>query len=306
MGEKEVAKPAKAGTTHHFWSVSVIKTLAFVVVLFLPQAVAADITTTLELMQKEVLAQSGVEGAFIDGERSALKVVMDDGTELTFSPDNLDRTLSGLDTEEERRVEVTRFVASLFGMPSPEEPKLSDATLAQVLPVVSVEGMFGDIIASNPDASPLVEEPLVLGLSIYYVLDYQETLSYLTRADLTQSGYPADLISKIARENLSKKSRDLAVAPVSDNPWIGMVTLDGTYEGSLMVIPEVWRDLEVEHGSLGLVYPGRGLVFVFNAESEDAREIVSVYLKGEMPNMPYPITEQMYEWAGDRWLPINP
>jgi len=285
--------------------ISLLKALLLIAAFQFPAAAKAEVFTTLDMMQEAALARDDIKEAIIDSETKALMVIRADGLELIFYPDNLDRVLSSLATEDERRAEVARFVAQLINI-ADEDAQPAEPHPQQVLPVVSVANLYGEVTTSMPDSPPLLEEPFALGLSVYYAIDGNDTLSYLTSDDLVTLDRSETELFEIAKDNLRRKAVDMTLETLSEDPWIAAIILDSVYEGSLLTLPEIWDGLAEKHSRLGLIYPGRGTMFVFDADAPEARAVMSEYLVSEMPRMPYPVSEVMFMWSGTGWVVLSP
>ncbi|WP_333816723.1 hypothetical protein [Tabrizicola sp.] len=249
-------------------------------------------------MQEAARSHAEVKNAVIDVEGKSLKIAMNDGHELTLYPDNIEAHISSLSSRQQRLDEVQHHISILLENPLSEAPLLVD----ELLPAIREQNLFSDILAANPDSAPLVQEPIAPGLSIYYVISESELLRYLTTGDLKRSGLSENRLSESAFGNLRNRATKMEIVALSEDPWIATFVMDGVNEGALMALPEIWEDLSAKRGSIGLIYPSRGSIFVFDANSSPAREIVLAYLRQEEGSSAYPVSNQMYEWSEGGWV----
>ncbi|MGL4235112.1 hypothetical protein [Tabrizicola sp.] len=271
---------------------------AALVAMMLSAPVAqAEIMDTLERMREVALTLPGVASAEIDTSERVLKVVMQDGVESTFSPDNLDRTLATIDNAAAQDAAIAEFMTQTttsldqFGT-------LNASVLPQVRPVVTTTDY-----ATSPDGAALgmwnVE--IAPGLSEYLVIDSPTSVSYVTLDMIAESGLEIEAIREQARENLRKLVESAEAYTFPDEPRLAGLILDGFYECSVMLLPEVWTRLAEGHEGVIASCPARGELMFVAAEHTDVRAAMLSYNQEAVATRPYPVSAELYLWTGSAW-----
>lgn len=266
----------------------------------------AEVQDTLGRMQVAVVAMPEVRSAQVDWADLSLTVVRQDGTELVLYPDNLDLTLKGLTNAADQEAAIVAHVMAALGDVSDDATGLTPESLPKLLPVIGPEDLYAQFARRADTADPLVTQPWLPGLAIYLVIDAETSLSYLTTVNLAETRHPADALFARALANLSERAPWARVQEVSADPWIGILLLDGTYEGSLLLVPEIWNDLAEKHGQIGAAHPARGVVLLFDADDIRAHGTVAAFLRDELGDVPYPVSNELLVWDAGRWMPLPP
>lgn len=238
---------------------------------------------------------------YIIAKSNAVIVVLSDGTEATFSSDNLDLTLADLSTDRARIEAVRRFVEVTFEATRGKAEGVHGLDLSRVLPIINLAGLYNEILESNPDAGRLIQERLLHALTVYFVVSAAESYSYLTTIDLERSSLSFETVSKAAKDNMEKLAKSARIVVLSEQPWVAIVQLDGIYEGGLLALPDFWNDLEEAYGSLGVIYPSRGALLVFDASDPKAKTKVLDFIESYLASDPYPISRVMLKWEKNSW-----
>ena len=283
-----------------------VRILPIFMTLALAPPAWAEVQDTLGRMQSALLAMPEVRSAEIDWTNLSLIVVRQDGTDLILYPDNLDLTLQDLANPTDQEAAIAAHVAAAVEDLPSDTIELTPESLSKLLPVIGPEDLYAQIISKAASAEPLVTQPWMPGLTIYLVIDADTSLTYVTKGALAETEHQADALFARAIANLAEKAASAQVEDVSANPWMGLLLLDGTYEGSLLLAPEIWNDLAEKHGRIGAAYPARGVVLLFDADDALARKTVEGFLRDEMDDMPYPVGDQLIVWNAGRWMPLPP
>jgi hypothetical protein len=263
--------------------------------LLAASAAGADIADTLQRIAQAALTVDGVMTAEVQADRDQVAVTLQSGTTVTLYGGNLDAVLGGLTSEAERSAAVRDFVAVLAAVDTPA----AGVDLARVMPVVAGPGLDAG------DGAPAMDEtPFAPGLALYHVVDDVDSVDYLTVADLNDAGLTAEAVAGAALQNLSAYAGNATVEVITQDPWVAFVTLDNFYEGSLLALPVFWDGLAAEHGRIGVAYPARGVVFVFDAGNPLGVDFVAGPLLDHVRDNPYPVSQTLLEWAGRRWVEL--
>lgn len=271
-----------------------------VAVLFVGTGVQADIMDTLQRMQKIAVTLPGVSAAQIDTGARVLVVTVEGGATYTVSPDNLDLTLETLGDEADKVQAVVEFMSKISE--APDLPQSLDSSLQSILPVVT-----STELARAPGASDLGiwHSELAPGLSEFLVFDAADSVNYVTQSQIDDSTLGLDEIRDKARQNLRGRAASKLLEEYSASPWVAGLLLDGFYECSLMLLPEIWSDLTKKVGEVAVSCPARGELLIVKSEDGLARATVGAYALDAVKTHPYPASEFLYVWqeAGWRLLP---
>ncbi len=90
-------------------------------------------------------------------------------------------------------------------------------------------------------------------------------------------------------------------------PGLGMVTMGGDYESSLLVIPQFWRALVPQlgfHGPVIVAVPNKDVVMLADGSSSEAvgklrAQAVNSYTSGS-----YPVTASLVQWIDPGWREV--
>lgn len=267
-----------------------------VVTLALPAQ--AEVMDTLARMQAAAAARGDVVEAVIDEADLSVKVTMAGGNTVTMSPDNLDRVLEGLASDAEKDAEVAAFVGQMGSWQGNEGPKVTDQTLADMRLVVAASDLYSgtetaDIKLWRGDIAP--------GLAEYLVLDSAGSVSYLSSADVGDSGLSGEALRAKAAEALAAMRPRIKIEVLSEAPWIAGIVLDGFYECSLMALPQLWDDLAAQYGPIAAACPARGQLYVFGREDAEAVGLMRGFIDDKVAEFSYPVSTALYGWEGTGW-----
>jgi hypothetical protein len=252
---------------------------------------------TLERMRLIALTIPGVKSAKIDAAEMMLHVSTTDGLDYSVAPNNLDLTLAGLDDEDEKNTAVIEFMARIADASElPEE--LNAADLPFIMAVVTTTDL-----AAAPGASDfgIWYSEIAPGLSEFLVIDSPESVSYITMDQIQKSRFSVERLSEQARQNLRKLAPNLTIEEYSSEPWVAGMLLDGFYECSLMLLPEIWSTLATSRGRIAASCPARGELLIFLESDHRAQESVGAYGIEAVATKPYPGSAFLYVWTGSGW-----
>jgi uncharacterized protein YtpQ (UPF0354 family) len=270
--------------------------LVFVATLVAATGVQAEIMDTLERMRRVALTMSSVSTAEIDASEKVLVLSDLDGNESTLSPDNLDLMLQAISDEVEREQAVRDFMTRV--VKTPDQPVKLDASLPSLYPVVT-----STELAKAPGAEDLGmwHAEIAPGLSEFLVVDAPDSVSYVTQAQLDDSAIGLDDLRDRARQNLRRLAETRSFQEYSDSPWVAGYILDGFYDCSLMLLPEIWSDLSARVGELAVGCPVRGELLVVSSTDQWAIESVHAYGREAFETRAYPASPFLYLWTETGW-----
>ncbi len=206
--------------------------------------------------------------------------------------DNLHPRLQNAETDTERQAILDNFVATIQGMfDSP-----TTLSKARILPVIRHASF-----ATNTDAMQLVSRPFLADMRVFYVQDLPTHLAYLNDTDLKTLGLtPVDL-HKLAVQNATK----MQWHPRIEGNGIFLPILDGTFESSLLLVPEFWSHLDVELGTIGAIIAARDVVIFTDIETPGMLQKMEDLTAKNQDNMQYPISRAPIKWNGRSWETIR-
>ena len=155
-----------------------------------------------------------------DGERFTLEVETDAGRGGTLNLRNLYEDYRAA-TPGNRPASIARLVQSMDG--TRFAPESFAAVRERLLPVVR-EGLYFDWSERMPGRSPIVHRPLTELLDVGLVIDHEENIAFVSRADLDRWSESWEALWPIAIANLERKSTEAFESPspgVYVSPWRG-------------------------------------------------------------------------------------
>jgi uncharacterized protein YtpQ (UPF0354 family) len=199
----------------------------------------------------------GGVGYRITGPRD-VELSLPDGTQGQLGLDNLAARVAMSEGDDRvRAVEefadaVAESVARSLGTSDAPEPGVES-----LVPLVRDAGF----VASAP-AGPeggLVAEPLVADLYVVYAFDMPRTLRYVMREDLARLGLvPGPALRERALDNLRDRLEE--IEEHGDDAY-GMLVAGGVFEASLLLVDDLWDELEpTVEGELVVTVPARDVL----------------------------------------------
>lgn len=176
----------------------------------------------------------------------------------------------------------------------------ADASRDKILPVIKDDGYVDEMLHSlrkrGTDTSKfeILFDRLCDGLLITYAIDTPHSLRYLRSDDLVSVGVERPQLQYLAMENLRLKTHTLQW---HDNDGIYLGTLDGTYEASLLLLPEVFEEVARNgSGRLVLAVPSRDVVLVCDADCPSAVERIQLLAQGLHQQAAYAVSPHIFHW----------
>ena len=157
----------------------------------------------------------------------------------------------------------------------------------------------GNPVSLSESDSPVLVD-LKNGLVVAYVVDDGQAFSYIQHLHLTEAGIEISQLHEYGLSNL----RQIAAEQLQVREYgpIYTVFLDGNFEASLILVPELW-DKGLAHlvrGEFIAALPARDvLAFCDLSSSEGIAELKKVVLR--VAGEDHLLTSSLYWWMGSHW-----
>jgi hypothetical protein len=164
---------------------------------------------------------------------------------------------------------------------------------ANTFPVLRPAAMFTPAVLA---ALPHKDFPD--GLVEAWVVDTAGYLTYLDAGALAETGQDLPTVEARALDNLSAKAAGATWTPLQN---VQALALDGVYESSVLLLPQVWMALDAKIGTVVVAVPTRDVVLL--ADGDDAAQVATLraivrQVRGKYPN---PVTDTLLRWDGAGW-----
>ena len=196
---------------------------------------------------------------------------------------------------------LDRYVASLVETFDQEDEQLS---IANIVPVVKDSGWLDEAIGAafegrNEEAPEYYHEPLVSGLTIIYAEDTPTNIRYIEKDAIADAGADIQGIPAQAVDNLLAKLPGISI---EGGGGLYMVTADGTYEASLLLVDELWtpENFAVD-GEIVVALPARDVLLVAGTNGAQQLEKLIALSTQVYTESPYYLTQNLYVRRDGRW-----
>jgi uncharacterized protein YtpQ (UPF0354 family) len=213
-----------------------------------------------------------------------------------FFPDNLHRSLLAADTDADRQATLDSFVKGLIAVRH-QASEDTAMNLSSIFPLVRDVSVFDNI---GKDSIPMRE--IFGNLVVYWVEDSETSTRSITFDRLKQAGISETDMAKIALDNLRARAGTLQFASVGP---FKMLILDGYYESSLILLPEIWEKLDTTLGRVTVAVMARDVVIIADADVPGQLGILQGYVDQEFPTLPYSITDVLLVHQKDGWTVLK-
>lgn len=228
-----------------------------------------------------------------------LKVIDADDNETSFFLGNAYEIY--LQDEESLDDVIAIYVASLEETITHESSTL---LVENVVPIVKDDAWAAEVAASLRASGAESEiqyfvEPLAEGLDVFYAEDTPSNIRYLDKQLLLDAGVEIETIRQQAVDNL------LAILPdieVHGSDGLFMITADGNYEASLLLVNEIWTPLNFDiRGDIVISIPARDMLLVSGSENtEELAQMIEI-IDEIYSESPYHLTRELYVRRDDKW-----
>jgi len=129
-------------------------------------------------------------------------------------------------------------------------------------------------------------------LMVVYAEDLPSQLRYLGGADLEGTGVTQEELPQLAASNLM---RLLPEWEIHGHDGFYMVTAGGTFEASLIAVPEFWEKAALEvQGDYVVGVPARDLLLVTGSENPADVDRLKAMVKERFPGLSYPLVTDLF------------
>lgn len=170
-------------------------------------------------------------------------------------------------------------------------------SLESILPVVKNKRFIKNLEGLNfQAASQQVHESYNTELDIFYVIDTEHSIRYLTKADLDKLDLSPEELKVISMQNLDQ----LEVKCHGEDGYY-MLTAGGTYESSSILLDIWYKDNFAVEGDIIIAIPSRDVVLVTG--SKDSANLHKMYdaVKEISETGNYLVSDKLFELKGDRF-----
>jgi uncharacterized protein YtpQ (UPF0354 family) len=151
------------------------------------------------------------------------------------------------------------------------------------------------------DGEPPIADVLVASLVVVYAFDRDDRFHLLARADLDRLGVDQAHVATAARDNLLDRLDDLEILERPDG--CGMVRLDGNLDASVLLVPELWADIEKILGKVVLVaVPARDVVLFCGAGGTSEKRALEAARDRALAVGNRRITADLLRFSAGSWL----
>ena len=141
-------------------------------------------------------------------------------------------------------------------------------------------------------------------LLIAYLVDTGNAFEYIQYRDLETDSVTESQLHQNAIQNLAAvaASGNLRVAPHGN---IFAVLLDGNFEGSMILLDELWDDSfrQFVQGNYLIALPTRDVLAFCDASSDDGRNELLELINRLKDSEDHPLTQQLYVRKDNKWIP---
>lgn len=252
---------------------------------------ANTLNDTMRLMARAYLATPQIIDAKIDYTKKSVTFVTDTGQTFTSYPDNLHAILQNAGSDTQRQDLLDENVTN--GLASISEAITSDGVdIERLLPALRPER-----IARLGDRPPL-SVPFVGHVSIFVTEDMPHGISFLTQADLDQLSLTQDALFEAAMANMYAQNWQ---PEFLGGDGLYMLRLDGNNEAALLLMPEIWQQLDAQMKDVVAVVIARDLVLVADTGVDGALTRLHDALLQKADTVSYAISNQLLIWREDHW-----
>lgn len=148
----------------------------------------------------------------------------------------------------------------------------------------------------NLDAR-LLKRPLVDGLFAIVAIDGAKSIRFVAGQDVTKYHISEKEFFDTAIANLTAKSSTAQFEAIGS---LQAITLDGTYEVSLLLVPDFWTRVEqAVGGDFVVAIPARGALFV--APANDVAAVATLRAAARNLKLAYPLTQKLLRKTASGW-----
>ncbi len=193
---------------------------------------------------------------------------------------------------------LDRYAASLL---ESIESDRSTISKSNIVPIVKDSAWLSEVSQAMGGSKlpDYIQRPLVDGLIVIYAEDTTSSIRYIERQSIKEAGIDTDSLEALSIENLLTKLPDVDVQG-ADGLYI--VTADGNYEASLLLVDEIWGEANFDvDGDIVVSIPARDVLLVSGSMETDQLEKLIDLTKSVYEESPYRLTTILYVRRGNKW-----
>jgi uncharacterized protein YtpQ (UPF0354 family) len=247
---------------------------------------------TLTLMQKALQVANPELNIRTNADDISLSITLPDGTPMVTNPDNLHIQLQAARSGEERDELLQAYVAGTMEAIA-SAANTATVDLGQVRPVLR-NGEYATLLSDGTVPFTAFPGDLV----VYWVIDAPSSTASFSDSDLAQSGLTPDALSARALDNLRSHAKGLQHI---DMGGLWMLRLDGYYESSVMLLPEVWIALDETLGTVVAAPISRDVVVYGDGDDPAVMAKIRETAARFFADFAYAISPDVFRWNGTGW-----
>jgi uncharacterized protein YtpQ (UPF0354 family) len=200
---------------------------------------------------------------------------------------------------------LQQYVAAVANMLNPDPGN----DLDRLFPVIKQNAYIAEIETmlsqsedyDSDDPFPLYFEQLNRELVVMYAFDSETGISFASAEDVEAFGIAGPALRARAVENLMNYLPDISS---QGSGSLSILTADGNYEASLILVDEIWtRDNFDVAGDIVVFVPARDIVLVTGSEEVEGLAIARELIANR--EWSYFISEQSFVRTGDGWAVLD-
>lgn len=254
---------------------------------------------TLRLLHTQIANNALVKSAVVDPETSLIAITLIDGMPGgNIAPDNVHRQLQAAASDKERQEVLDHFVDTILSQLTliGDEAKLP-INLQKIYPVFRHRDYLS-LGERDPDSEIPLSSSALGDMVVLYVEDSPESVSFVSESRLNDFGLSPDELHNQAMENLLGLSNQVSI----EGDWIYTLSLDGFYEGSLLLDNALWQDIALQINGIVMIHPTRDLVAFASSANPEGESFLRNYLAENKGVYAYEISDLIYVWGSDGWV----
>jgi uncharacterized protein YtpQ (UPF0354 family) len=277
-----------------------LRTLLATTVIWAASLVMAEVPRpqtrldTLHLMQDALTAADPNLNISLNAEELLLTIPLANGSPLQLSPDNLHISLQSAPSAKDREATINAYVTGYMEVIAQAGDTGAGAPAFDMVRPVLRGREYAELVAEG--SVPFMAFPG--DLIVYWVIDSPNSTESFSAEHLAVSGLTQDALAELALENLRIYGAALEHMDM-DGAW--MLRLDGYYESSMMLVPEVWQAIDAKLGTLVAAPIARDLVIYTDADDPVMLTNLRATAREAFAELPYAISPDVFRWNGTGW-----
>jgi uncharacterized protein YtpQ (UPF0354 family) len=275
--------------------------------VFADTPVPKNIAETLDLMRDALQADTRVSNVIINYDENYLSFQIEGSEPQISFPDNLYLLLTQAESNAERteilnlrtQAPIQSGVASIADAP---------IDIANIIPVIrhknyGTEVLYSDVhpnLEGEDDQaySTLISYPFVGEMRIFLVEDAPKFVRFIAKTELETFDLSAN---ELLLEAVKNARSGLSGVRIDSQGGLNFLVFDGDYETSFLTMPQLWKQLDIQMGTIVAVVAARDLVLFVDGDDATAVADLREVIKPEISQFSYPISTTLITWKDGRW-----